>query len=187
HGPDGNIIAGKLTDVRQAVEDIIKLTRDQFRKILILPQGEFKELLVSSSQEKQDILRTLFQTERFLNFEMKLREELKAKGQETDKLDTKIQESIKQLHTEDVEITREEEFASHQDIVIYIDKISDQYKKKLLNLEVDGKKKSEEYNQLSDEFIKNKTIMNKLKSRSVIRHRNKILMLKKVRWKNTEL
>ena len=154
HGPDGNIIAGKLTDVRQAVEDIIKLTRDQFRKILILPQGEFKELLVSSSQEKQDILRTLFQTERFLNFEMKLREELKAKGQETDKLDTKIQESIKQLHTEDVEITREEEFASHQDIVIYLDKISDQYKKKLLNLEVDGKKKSEEYNQLSDALIK---------------------------------
>src|SRR5699024_11849568 len=102
---------------------------------------------------------------------------------ETDKLDTKIQEIIKQLHTEDVEITRQEEFASHQDIVIYLDKISDQYKKKLLNLEVDGKKKSEEYKQLSDALIKKQDHNEQVKELERYKAQEQNINNKKSKWK----
>ena len=38
---------------------------EQFRQLFILPQGEFKRFLLSRSKEKQSILRTLFNSERF--------------------------------------------------------------------------------------------------------------------------
>ena len=86
HGPDGNIIAGKLTDVRQAVEDIS--SQEISLEKSLLPQKNLRTLSIIFSR-KQDI-KNLVSNRTLLNFEMKLREELKAKGQETDKLDTKF-------------------------------------------------------------------------------------------------
>ena len=137
---DGDIIASKLNEVRDAVVDIVKLNRDQFRKILILPQGEFKELLVSSSTDKQDILRTLFQTGRFLNFELNLKEKLKEQSKEAEKLDLRINEQIKHIHTEDIDITEQHDFPNYKMILEYNDGINFSYQKKLEELAEEGKR-----------------------------------------------
>lgn len=145
----GRIIASSLTDLRDAIEDIVKLTKAQFRKILILPQGEFKELLVSTSQEKQDILRTLFQTERFLDFENNLRDELKERSSAAAHLDTRISELIKYINTEEIDIDEVTEFPNYDMVVDYVDGVIYSYDKKLEELRTLGTKRKEEADELS--------------------------------------
>ncbi|HBV22610.1 MAG TPA: hypothetical protein DEB42_02290 [Jeotgalicoccus sp.] len=143
---EGNILAGKLNEVRDVVEEVVMLNRAQFRKILILPQGEFKELLVSSSTDKQEILRTLFQTGRFLNFELNLKEKLKEQSAEAAKLDMRINERVKHIHTEDIDITEQQEFPNYNIVLEYADGVIFSYEKKLEKLTADGKKLKTELN-----------------------------------------
>ncbi len=58
------IVSGK-TNVNREAEKILNLTREQFVKVIMLPQGEFRELLIASTTDKGKILETLFGTERW--------------------------------------------------------------------------------------------------------------------------
>lgn len=136
---ENNIIAGKLNEVRDMVENIVKLNRAQFRKILILPQGEFKELLVSSSTDKQEILRTLFQTGRFLDFENNLREKLKEQSSEAATLDMRINERVKHIHIADIIVEEQQAFPNYNAVLEYVDEVILGYDKKVEQLTVDGK------------------------------------------------
>lgn len=73
----GAVIGGRLTRVREVdekVEEILGFTADQFRQVVILPQGEFRRLLLATSTEKEKILEKLFATERFKRIENELKE-----------------------------------------------------------------------------------------------------------------
>src|SRR5699024_4743693 len=54
-----------INESNQYLNDILHMNVKQFRQILILPQGEFKQFLISNSTEKRSILRTLFDSNRF--------------------------------------------------------------------------------------------------------------------------
>lgn len=54
-----------ISDVNMKLADVIGLTKDQFSQIVMLPQGEFRKLLTSSTDNKEDILRKIFRTEKF--------------------------------------------------------------------------------------------------------------------------
>lgn len=56
------------TDVAKKAIEILKFTHDEFSQVVVLPQGEFRRLLVASSTEKQAILQQLFGTVRWQNF-----------------------------------------------------------------------------------------------------------------------
>lgn len=151
---EGNILAGKLNEVRDMVEEVVKLNRAQFRKILILPQGEFKELLVSSSTDKQEILRTLFQTGRFLNFEINLKEKLKEQSDEAAKLDMRINERVKHIHTEDIDITEQQDFPNYNIVLEYADGVIFSYEKKLEELTQNDKKLKSELENKKQTLLK---------------------------------
>ena len=55
----------KATVVNKKAEELIGLTYDQFRQVIILPQGQFEKLLVSDSVEKEKILVSLFHADRW--------------------------------------------------------------------------------------------------------------------------
>lgn len=55
----------KATVVNKKAEELIGLTYDQFRQVIILPQGQFEKLLVSNSEEKEKILVSLFHADRW--------------------------------------------------------------------------------------------------------------------------
>lgn len=55
----------KATVVNRQAEALIGLTYDQFRQVIILPQGQFEKLLVSNSEEKEKILVSLFHADRW--------------------------------------------------------------------------------------------------------------------------
>ncbi|MBC2186552.1 SMC family ATPase [Listeria sp. FSL L7-0253] len=61
-GDELKLLASSVRDVNTKMEELIQLNVDQFRQILMIPQGEFRELLVSDSKEKEVILQRLAHT-----------------------------------------------------------------------------------------------------------------------------
>lgn len=55
-------------------QEIIKLSYDQFKKIMMLAQGSFNEFIKSDSNDKAEILKQIFDTSIYSNFEVKLKE-----------------------------------------------------------------------------------------------------------------
>jgi exonuclease SbcC len=56
------VIAG-VTEVNNKLVQLLGLTYDQFKQIIMIPQGEFRELLTADSKARQDILQKIFGTE----------------------------------------------------------------------------------------------------------------------------
>jgi exonuclease SbcC len=54
-----------VSEINARMEELIGLTEDQFKQIVMLPQGEFRKLLTSETENKEEILRRLFKTERY--------------------------------------------------------------------------------------------------------------------------
>ncbi|GGB06394.1 SMC family ATPase [Macrococcus hajekii] len=94
---DDKLLAARPSEGKQAVLDIMKVDANQFRQILILPQGEFKRFLVSSSSQKQPVLRTLFSTDRFRQLEEKLTAETKELDATVQKMENQIYMHLEQL------------------------------------------------------------------------------------------
>lgn len=64
----------RVSDINQKLEEIIGLTYDQFNQIVMLPQGEFRKLLTSQTENKEEILRKIFKTDRYGEMAEKLEE-----------------------------------------------------------------------------------------------------------------
>ena len=52
-----------VSEINRRVEEVIGLTQNQFSQIVMLPQGEFRKLLTSETDNKEEILRKIFKTE----------------------------------------------------------------------------------------------------------------------------
>ncbi|MDQ0429748.1 exonuclease SbcC [Planomicrobium stackebrandtii] len=52
-----------VSEINRRVEEILGLTQNQFSQIVMLPQGEFRKLLTSETDNKEEILRKIFKTE----------------------------------------------------------------------------------------------------------------------------
>jgi DNA repair protein SbcC/Rad50 len=65
------IVCG-VSAVNKKVDDIMGINYQQFKQIMMIPQGEFRKLLVSDSKEKEKILRKIFNTEIYSKFQDKL-------------------------------------------------------------------------------------------------------------------
>lgn len=68
------VIATSAAAIRDTIQCIIGFRKDQFLQVVLLPQGEFRKLLVASTNEREELLHTLFRTELY----RKLQEALKS-------------------------------------------------------------------------------------------------------------
>lgn len=75
--PDGRVIT-KARDVTAAVTDIIGVDREQFARIVMIAQGEFRKLLLAQTDERKAIFRQIFHTERYQALQNRLKEEAAA-------------------------------------------------------------------------------------------------------------
>lgn len=62
-GGDEKLLAAK--NVNAAVEALLGFKADQFRQVVLLPQGDFRKLLLANSGERQQIMQTLFHTQQY--------------------------------------------------------------------------------------------------------------------------
>lgn len=63
-----------VTQVTKEVENILGITTEQFKQLVMIPQGEFKRLLNAKSEEKEDIFRKIFGTEIFQSIQNGIKE-----------------------------------------------------------------------------------------------------------------
>ncbi|MEX1324686.1 MAG: SMC family ATPase, partial [Synechococcaceae cyanobacterium] len=62
-GPDGEEpVAGGVAEVLREVVDLVGLDADQFRQVILLPQGRFAEVLRARPEDREALLQTLFDT-----------------------------------------------------------------------------------------------------------------------------
>ncbi|HWL13590.1 MAG TPA: SMC family ATPase [Ureibacillus sp.] len=98
---DGQEVASverqKVTDINQKIEDLIGLSYDQFNQIVMLPQGEFRKLLTSQSDNKEEILRKIFKTNRYGEMTQKLEEKKRKADLELDRARTMKNSYIAQI------------------------------------------------------------------------------------------
>ncbi|HAQ4672105.1 TPA: SMC family ATPase [Enterococcus faecium] len=80
----------KRTEADQLIRELMNLDAKQFSQIVLLPQGEFRNFLVSSSSEKETVLRHLFGTQLFQQFNERLKEKAKQQQQKLDHLEQEL-------------------------------------------------------------------------------------------------
>ncbi|MFP4875559.1 AAA family ATPase [Mammaliicoccus sciuri] len=86
---------------------LLHMNVKQFRQILILPQGEFKQFLVSNSTDKRSILRTLFDSNRFESLQEQLELEMKKEIALIESHYQKITQYLNDMHDFDDEALQE--------------------------------------------------------------------------------
>mgnify|MGYP001809705486 FL=1 len=62
-GSPERAVAAKTTEVTREVEHLVGLSAAQFRQVILLPQGRFAEVLRARAEEREALLKTLFDTE----------------------------------------------------------------------------------------------------------------------------
>jgi exonuclease SbcC len=67
------LVANKVSEATRAIEELTGLTVEQFRQVMVLPQGQFRQLLLAESGEREKILSRLFQTHLYQRLEERLK------------------------------------------------------------------------------------------------------------------
>ncbi len=102
-GREETRVAKKSTDADKEIVKTIGLSASQFKQVMVLPQGRFRELLLANSKDRQAILSTLFQTEVYAQIEKRLA----ARAADIDKRHKQFEDS-KQEALLEVQVTDQE-------------------------------------------------------------------------------
>jgi exonuclease SbcC len=77
-GCEGRVIETGVRAVTARVEETLGFQADQFRQVVLLPQGQFRQALTADSAERREIMEILFGTERYRQIEAALKEEARS-------------------------------------------------------------------------------------------------------------
>jgi DNA repair protein SbcC/Rad50 len=91
---DGAVLATRPTTVTDKVTELLGMGWEQFTRVILLPQGDFKRLLVAPDKEREELLRKLFGTERFEAVERLLKEKKNALLRDATELDQRRDEVL---------------------------------------------------------------------------------------------
>lgn len=113
---DGRVLASQPNKVTAEVEKLLNFQSSQFRQVVILPQGQFRRLLMAESVERQQILETLFRTEIYRRIE----EALKSASRE-------IKDRWSEAGTRSEIILRQAEVGSHEELLSLEEAVAAQF------------------------------------------------------------
>ena len=117
--PDGKVIT-KVKPVTDKLIELLGITKEQFKQIVMLPQGEFKKLLLADSVERESIFRKIFNT---YDFE-RIQSELKEKALNLTKKRSKSKDKIK-THLEGIKGENDITIDEYIDFEVIINKLKD--------------------------------------------------------------
>lgn len=72
------LVDKKVRELDEYVNQLIGLNAKQFRQVVVLPQGKFRELLTANSTQREEVFASLFQTQRYQLIEEGFRVKAKA-------------------------------------------------------------------------------------------------------------
>ncbi|UIF89555.1 AAA family ATPase [Cupriavidus sp. UYPR2.512] len=99
--------AGQPAKVSDAVRDLLGFDSAQFRQVIVLPQGRFRELLTASSQARQAILERLFRTELYRRVEELLKAEAAGIRRDAERITIQRDEALRQVGVESAQALAE--------------------------------------------------------------------------------
>lgn len=117
--PDGKVIT-KVKNVTDKIIEILGITREQFKQIVMLAQGEFKKLLLADSVEREGIFRKIFNT---YDFE-KIQAELKDKAANLSKNRTKSKHEM-EINLKNINGEHDIVIDEYVDFPLVIEKLKD--------------------------------------------------------------
>lgn len=104
---DGAPLATGWTKVKAKAEDVLGFRGEQFRQVVMLPQGRFQQLIEADSNEREQILRALFDTAHYAAIELALKDEAAALRRAAEKVITQRDEVLRQAESASADDLRE--------------------------------------------------------------------------------
>ncbi len=95
------LITSKTSQVKVEVIERIGLNERQFRQVMVLPQGKFRDLLLASSTQREEIFGQLFQTEIYKKIEFALKEKASSIVKAKNEFDNQICGALNVANVED--------------------------------------------------------------------------------------
>ena len=106
-------LAHKTTEVSALVEDLLGFKAEQFRQVVLLPQGQFRKLLAASSAERERILETLFGTAAYKRVQDALKAEAAALRERAEKAALQRQTLLEQAGAASVDALSAQRVSLH--------------------------------------------------------------------------
>lgn len=100
-GSEKKVLGTGVTAVKGQVESLVGFSSDQFRQVVVLPQGKFRDVLSAGSDKREEILRQLFRTERFGAIERALADRAKTVMKKREELLIERNTHLKAVGAED--------------------------------------------------------------------------------------
>ena len=155
-----DIIATKEQEVKEKIEELIGLDDKQFCQIIILPQGKFKEFLLSKSSEKKETLRSLFNTyfyQKFVDLVQEQAKNLDSKHKQKEKeLITRFEQFDIEGELTKFEFLKDENFEEINNLILSQEESIKKEKEELVRLEKsfsEAKENFIELSKLNDKFL----------------------------------
>jgi exonuclease SbcC len=113
---EGKVLASGAAKVKKVVSELFGFDSEQFRQVVMLPQGQFRKLLNSESKEKEKILQRLFQTTHYAKLERALADRA-----------SKLKRGFEDHQVEMETLLRQEEVETLEDLVLRIGVAKEQH------------------------------------------------------------
>lgn len=189
--PDGDIVT-KVSNVDEKISSILGINKNQFRQIVMLPQGEFRRLLEADSEEREGIFRKIFGTETFETIQRRLDEHKKAIYRKIAETKTQRDTHIKHIEPGDDESLINLINVENLNIIEIVNGTTELIKKD----EEDSKRLNQEVKTLKDEqekvqksIVEGKEVNKKLKEKCELeqKYQSNLLREKEYTEKQTNL
>ena len=104
---EGNVIPffenPKKDSLTKKAEELVGLTKEQFRQVVLLPQGQFERFLTAPSSDKEAILQKIFDSGKWKKYAEIFYKEAQAKKDALTALKAEIQNSLSEENVESLE------------------------------------------------------------------------------------
>lgn len=108
---DGNVIPffnnPKKADLNAKAVELIGLTKDQFRQVVLLPQGQFEKFLTAKTEEKGAILQKIFGTEQWKKYAQRVFDNANARKNALTEMRGAVQASLAEDGFSDMDMLAE--------------------------------------------------------------------------------
>lgn len=91
------LLVSKIKEVNETIEELIGLDYEQFKKMIMIPQGEFRKLISENSKEREEVLQKIFRTYFYKNITEKFKEKAKSLEEEVAQLRWKKEQELEKL------------------------------------------------------------------------------------------
>ncbi|QRG86566.1 AAA family ATPase [Bulleidia sp. zg-1006] len=95
--PDGKSLS-KQAEINEKIKDIIGLDKKQFRQVVMIAQGTFRDILLKKGNERAELLKTVFDVSAFSSFIERSKKEVDYLQKEVNETKKEIERLLEEVH-----------------------------------------------------------------------------------------